>query len=147
MKNFKYLRYRYMLYLICIFPLQISYTFFEYGQILCSNTTDVSFHGRVTMNERIKCKSFEIGGKLTLQCFFFNFFFFSSDCGYPISSTTTLISDGKPAVFGDHPWAVAIYKLIPNSDDADLICGGTLISPTLILSGKFLHVDTGWFFK
>lgn len=55
------------------------------------------------------------------------------DCGK--SSPTKLIYKGKETVSGDSPWHVAIY----NTEQKPflLICGGTIISQLLVVSGDF----------
>lgn len=46
-----------------------------------------------------------------------------------------MISGGQDAFNGSAPWNVAVYKNKRNNG-YDLICGGSLISPKLIVSGK-----------
>jgi len=47
-----------------------------------------------------------------------------------------LIGNGKKANFGTAPWNVGIYRLNKVNSNYDLICGGSIISPNLVVSGK-----------
>lgn len=57
------------------------------------------------------------------------------ECGKPYANVTKLIAYGDPEKYGDSPWHVAIYN-IQDKTKPLLICGGTIISPELITSGK-----------
>jgi len=46
-----------------------------------------------------------------------------------------LIDNGKKAHVGTAPWNVAIYQLNKENLKYDLICGGSIITPNLIVSG------------
>lgn len=46
-----------------------------------------------------------------------------------------LISNGTVDKFGDSPWNVAIYD-VSDTKKPNQICGGTIISPHLIVSGE-----------
>lgn len=54
------------------------------------------------------------------------------ECGKLLTLSKPLISNGVMAQYGTSPWNVGVYKM------NDMICGGTLISPNLIISG--IHV-------
>lgn len=58
-----------------------------------------------------------------------------SDCGKAVGSGQNLISHGSPEIAGDSPWHVAIYSTAGNKNPL-LICGATIISENLIVSGK-----------
>jgi len=45
-----------------------------------------------------------------------------------------LIANGQNASFGTAPWNVAIYRL--NGKKHKLKCGGSIIGPNLVISGK-----------
>jgi modular serine protease len=45
-----------------------------------------------------------------------------------------LILQGVVATYGSTPWNVGIYQKTKNN--FNLICGGTLIAPNLVVSGK-----------
>ena len=58
-----------------------------------------------------------------------------SECGKAIGSGQNLIAHGKPEIAGDSPWNVAIYhSAVPKNPE--LICGATIISENLIVSGN-----------
>lgn len=65
------------------------------------------------------------------MCVFLN----NLDCGKVSGKVTALISEGKPERHGDSPWHVAIYD-VAHSKEPDLICGGTIITPQIIISGE-----------
>ncbi|XP_065204426.1 modular serine protease-like [Planococcus citri] len=69
----------------------------------------------------ISCKSDGNWDKPLFSC--------TPQCGRPYSEASTLITGGQLERFGDSPWHVAIYN-----QDKELICGGTIINPQLILS-------------
>lgn len=59
-------------------------------------------------------------------------------CGriYTTSHPVSTI-DSKKALTETAPWNVGIYRLKYKNDiNYDLICGGSLIAPTLVISGK-----------
>lgn len=60
-----------------------------------------------------------------------------SDCGKAVGSGQNLISHGSPEIAGDSPWHVAIYSTAGYKNPL-LICGATIISENLIVSGKIL---------
>jgi len=47
-----------------------------------------------------------------------------------------LINNGEEALVGTAPWNVGIYKLNKTSSNHNLICGGSIIAPNLVVSGK-----------
>jgi len=47
-----------------------------------------------------------------------------------------LINNGEVALVGTAPWNVGIYKLNKTNSDYSLICGGSIIAPNLVVSGK-----------
>jgi len=48
-----------------------------------------------------------------------------------------LINNGEEAPIGTAPWNVGIYKLNKKSSNKyDLICGGSIIAPNVVISGK-----------
>jgi len=52
------------------------------------------------------------------------------------------IDKGEKRIVGTLPWNVGIYKLNTNSSNKyDLICGGSIIAPDVVISGK-IHVPT-----
>lgn len=58
------------------------------------------------------------------------------DCGRTYTPHKVLITNGSKANYGTAPWNVAIYK--KDDNDYNMICGGTLISLNLVVSGKSL---------
>jgi len=50
-----------------------------------------------------------------------------------------LILKGVKAEYGLAPWNVGVYRK-NNKNNFDLICGGSLIAPNLVVSGK-LHAN------
>lgn len=57
------------------------------------------------------------------------------DCGRTPSSIVNLIVNGRKETRGEAPWNVAVYSS-ENSKVPDFICGGTLISAELVVSGN-----------
>jgi len=57
------------------------------------------------------------------------------DCGTVHTDGKILINNGKTSYFGTVPWNVGIYKFNEESSVYDLICGGSIISPNLVVSG------------
>ncbi len=57
------------------------------------------------------------------------------DCGRVYNDGKTLINNGKTSHVGTAPWNVGIYKFNKESFMYDLICGGSIISPNLVVSG------------
>ncbi|XP_050053297.1 venom protease-like [Aphis gossypii] len=49
--------------------------------------------------------------------------------GHPVSTI-----DAKEALFGAAPWNVGIYRLNKDKINYDLICGGSIIAPNLVIS-------------
>ena len=69
--------------------------------------------------------------------FYFKYLFFVfTECGKATKTVKKLISYASPEKFGEAPWHVAIYYV--RDSTRPLICGGTLISPYLVVSGKYL---------
>lgn len=68
-------------------------------------------------------------------------YFFCSqlECGTTTARGTTLIVNGFEAEIGKFPWHVGIYA--KNTDqEYEQICGGTIISSNLVITGKLLRV-------
>jgi len=59
-----------------------------------------------------------------------------SDCGRVYSIDPPLIDNVKKAPVGTAPWNVGIYQLNKKNSNYDLICGGSIIAPNLVVSGK-----------
>lgn len=57
------------------------------------------------------------------------------DCGQPYIPNKPLILHGKEAKYGSAPWNVGIYRK-DEHNNYEMICGGTLISQNLVVSGK-----------
>jgi len=57
------------------------------------------------------------------------------DCGRVYNNGKPLINNGKIAHVGTAPWNVGIYQLNKENSKYDLICGGSIITPNLIVSG------------
>jgi len=49
-----------------------------------------------------------------------------------------LIEYGENASVGTAPWNVGIYQLNKKNSNYDFICGGSIIAPNLVISGKFI---------
>ncbi|XP_050054368.1 modular serine protease-like [Aphis gossypii] len=54
-------------------------------------------------------------------------------CGRPYTPNQALILEGVEAVYGSAPWNVGVYRK-NNKNSFDLICGGSLIAPNLVVS-------------
>lgn len=61
------------------------------------------------------------------------------DCGKPFAYAEPLIAFGEPEKYGESPWHVAVYDISKN--DKILICGGTIISPQLVVSAAHCFHD------
>ncbi|CAH1707794.1 unnamed protein product [Aphis gossypii] len=55
-------------------------------------------------------------------------------CGRVYNNGKPLINNGKIAHVGTAPWNVGIYQLNKENSKYDLICGGSIITPNLIVS-------------
>jgi len=58
------------------------------------------------------------------------------DCGKVYVGNKVLIDNGKKALVGTAPWNVGVYQLSKDNFNYDLICGGSIIAPNLVVSGK-----------
>lgn len=58
------------------------------------------------------------------------------DCGIPHGKPMKLISLGQKEKYGDSPWNVAIYNI--KEKDKPLICSGTIVTPSLIITGMLI---------
>ncbi|CAH1709698.1 unnamed protein product [Aphis gossypii] len=56
------------------------------------------------------------------------------NCGKPYTMSKPLIANGKEANYGTAPWNVGIYQLNKINSNYDLICGGSIITPILVVS-------------
>jgi len=56
-------------------------------------------------------------------------------CGRPYTPNQVLILDGSEAKYGSAPWNVGIYRR-STRNNFNMICGGSLISTNLVVSGK-----------
>ena len=52
-----------------------------------------------------------------------------------LHDTVALVSDGYLAKYGDDPWHAAIYRRITADREPLLICGATIITSTVLVSG------------
>jgi len=57
------------------------------------------------------------------------------DCGRPYTPNKILILNGVEAKYGSAPWNVGVYRK-SNNNSFSMICGGSLISTNLVVSGK-----------
>jgi len=58
------------------------------------------------------------------------------DCGRIYIQNQVLIENGEIAPVGTAPWNVGIYQLNQNKHNYEMICGGSIIAPNLVVSGK-----------
>jgi hypothetical protein len=58
------------------------------------------------------------------------------DCGKPYASHQLLFDNGATTQVGTAPWNVGIYRFINESSTYFLICGGSIIAPNIVVSGK-----------
>jgi len=58
------------------------------------------------------------------------------DCGRVYIQNQVLNENGKKALVGTAPWNVGIYQLKQKNYNYDLICGGSIIAPNLVITGK-----------
>lgn len=62
-------------------------------------------------------------------------------CGQRVVQHTELITNGLSTKPGDWPWHVALYRLKNTGSQQQYICGGSLISPTRVLTGKYSTIQ------
>jgi len=58
------------------------------------------------------------------------------DCGRVYIKNHVLTENIENATVGTAPWNVGIYHFNKQNSNYDLICGGSIISPNLVVSGK-----------
>jgi len=58
------------------------------------------------------------------------------ECGKVHYTNQEKIENGQNAIFGTAPWHVGIYRFVNNVSNYELLCGGSLISSHLVISGK-----------
>lgn len=59
------------------------------------------------------------------------------DCGRSYTPNQVLILDGIEAKYGSAPWNVGVYRK-STKNNFNMICGGSLISTNLVVSGKII---------
>ncbi|XP_026815140.1 modular serine protease-like isoform X2 [Rhopalosiphum maidis] len=64
-------------------------------------------------------------------------------CGRSYIGHQLLIDNGKKAQIGTAPWNVAVYRFNKENSKYDLICGGSLIAPNLIVSAAHCFWQNG----
>ncbi|KAL4123123.1 hypothetical protein QTP88_015353 [Uroleucon formosanum] len=55
-------------------------------------------------------------------------------CGRTYIKSETLIANGEKALIGTAPWNVGIYRLNSKNANHEMICGGSVIAPNLVIS-------------
>jgi len=60
-----------------------------------------------------------------------------SECGQEYTKSKKLIVHGTNSTYGSAPWNVGIYKRNNDNRNYEMICGGSLISSNLVVSGKY----------
>lgn len=56
-------------------------------------------------------------------------------CGEKRVSVEPLVIGGKNVIRGDYPWVVALYSNKDTQPDYTNICGGSLLSTSIIITG------------
>ncbi|CAI6345677.1 unnamed protein product [Macrosiphum euphorbiae] len=64
-------------------------------------------------------------------------------CGRVYIKSQVLINNGEKATVGTAPWNVGIYRLNKKNFNYDLICGGSIISPNLVVSAAHCFWERG----
>lgn len=59
-----------------------------------------------------------------------------ADCGIPHGKPQKLISSKQREKYGDSPWHVGVYDV--RGKEKNLTCGGTIVGPSLIITGTFV---------
>lgn len=77
-----------------------------------------------------------IRNKQTLKIFYR---YSITGCGMVSYNLEPLIVNGEVEKYGESPWHVAIYKKYSNGNTY-FICGGTIISAYMILSGRISFI-------
>lgn len=84
------------------------------------------------------------GGYFVLVTYMRKVCVFCSECGqspkvFDPKQTVSLIHAGHNSSRGDFPWMAALYTVLEEGKWKH-ICGGTLISPYIVLTGKIVTV-------
>ncbi|KAL4123142.1 hypothetical protein QTP88_015367 [Uroleucon formosanum] len=64
-------------------------------------------------------------------------------CGRVYVKSQTLINNGEKANVGTAPWNVGIYRFNKKNFNNDLICGGSIIAPSLVVSAAHCFWEKG----
>ncbi|XP_016659042.1 uncharacterized protein LOC100166859 isoform X3 [Acyrthosiphon pisum] len=65
------------------------------------------------------------------------------NCGRVYIEIKLLINNGTKALVGTAPWNVGIYRFDKKKSNHDLICGGSIISPNLVVSAAHCFWNQG----
>ncbi|XP_060881629.1 uncharacterized protein LOC132953090 [Metopolophium dirhodum] len=68
-------------------------------------------------------------------------------CGRVYGINQVLINNGKEALVETAPWNVGIYKLNKTNSNHNLICGGSIIAPNLVVSAAHCFLQKGMLYK
>ncbi|CAI6367530.1 unnamed protein product [Macrosiphum euphorbiae] len=68
-------------------------------------------------------------------------------CGRVYVINQVLINNGEEALVGTAPWNVGIYKLNKTNSNHNLICGGSIIAPNLVVSAAHCFWQKGMLSK
>ena len=63
---------------------------------------------------------------------------FFTVCGQRIAKGTPLIVNGRSADKGEYPWQISVYEV--EGTETLHVCGGSMISPKVVISGKILQI-------
>ncbi|KAE9523064.1 hypothetical protein AGLY_016536 [Aphis glycines] len=92
-------------------------------------------YGKKNYSIELRCQSNGIWNNQLHECIPY--------CGRILSNSHLLMANGKKALFGAAPWNVGIYRLNKDKINYDLICGGSIIAPNLVISAAhcFWHKE------
>lgn len=60
-----------------------------------------------------------------------------TECGQLFVETKLSNVNGERSKYGSAPWNIGVYKNNTETNEYDIICGGSLISSKLVISGEF----------
>ncbi|XP_026815136.1 uncharacterized protein LOC113555042 isoform X2 [Rhopalosiphum maidis] len=113
-----------------IYSYQGSDEILSHGTLINSNRTvvegcEIGYHNAYPISFRVCQNNGTWSSKSEKLCF---------KCGRSYIGHQLLIDNGKTAHVGTAPWNVGVYRFNKENSKYDLICGGSIISPTLVVS-------------
>ncbi|XP_022182774.1 uncharacterized protein LOC111042453 isoform X2 [Myzus persicae] len=101
--------------------------------------TYIAPHGEDLTPFELLCQSNGTWNKQLYRC--------NPYCGREYITNKVLIDNGEKAPVGTAPWNVGLYRFNKNNSNYDLICGGSIISPNLVVSAAHCFWPKGMLSK